>query len=204
MGISRISTDAIQDNLDLSGKTITYGLSESDIPSFGGKVLQTVSTQDGIRRKYSSITHNTWLSDYSNINTTITPLSNDSKLYFYVDIHYGTDSNSGGSIFWQIRESGNIVPVLNGDTTQSHPCFGHRRWNFYTSDLQYHTERVGITGASIDNTVISARDFQIYFRVQNSGKDISINRDGSPNSDISQGSHSPTLTSRMTIVEVAN
>ena len=48
------------------------------------------------------------------------------------------------------------------------------------------------------------RTYRLYFRVQGSGHDLTINRDGDDNSDNSQGNHSPVAASFMTIMEVSD
>jgi len=168
-----------------------------------GTIVQYVTTSDGTRRKFTTPTNNTWHTLYSGINTTFTPKLTDSKLVFWVEVHYGVDNSSAGSLFWQIREGTTIMAELNGDTAQTFECFGHSRWYGATADQQYHTETARINGGVINNSSTSSRTFNIYFRIQDSGKDVSVNRDGSDASDSNQGNHSPTLRSRMTIMEIA-
>lgn len=168
-----------------------------------GTIVQYVTTTDGTRRKFTTPTHNTWHTSYTALNTTFTPKLAQSKLIFWVEVHYGVDNSSSGSLFWQIREGDTIMSELNGDTAQTYECFGHSRWYGANSDMQYHTETARINGGVVNNTSTNSRTFKIRFRVQNSDRDISINRDGSDSSDANQGSHSPTLRSRMTIMEIA-
>ena len=54
----------------------------------------------------------------------------------------------------------------------------------------------------INSPGTSASTYEFEYRIQNSGKKISINRDGSDSSDSNQGNHSPTLASRCSIIEV--
>jgi len=169
-----------------------------------GTIVQYVTTTDGTRRKYTNANNNTWLSSYASINTTFTPKLADSKLVFWVEVHYGVDSASGsGSVMWQMREGTTVMSELNGSTGQTFPSFGQTRWYGANSDHQYHTETARINGGVINNTSTSARTFNLRFRIQNGGRDVSINRDGSDSSDSNQGNHSPTLRSRMTIMEIA-
>lgn len=169
-----------------------------------GSILQIVSTTDNIRRKYTGIANSTWLSNYNNLDTSITPLSSSSKLMFFVNIHYGCDSGTGGgSIFWRIKEGGSVHSTLNGDSNQSFPSFSQDRWGHANSDMQYHTRTASINGIQISNSTTTARTYSIEFRIQSPSRDVSVNRDGSDSSDSNQGNHSPTLSSNMTIIEVA-
>jgi hypothetical protein len=168
-----------------------------------GTVVQYLDTTDGTRRKYTTVVNNSWLTSYTALNTTLTPLLTDSKLVFWVEVHYGVDNPNAGSVYWQIREGTTIMGVLNGDTAQDFPSFGHSRWYNANTDHQYHTETARINGGVINNTSTSSRTFNLYFRVQGNGVDVSINRDGADSSDSNQGNHSPTLRSRMMIMEVA-
>jgi hypothetical protein len=171
----------------------------------GGAILQVVNTTDTTRRKFTNVQNNSWRNSYGYINTTITPKSNDSKLIFFVDVHYGVSDRSASAIFHRIIENNTLVPTLNGtENAQGWGSFGHVRWNYYASDLEYTTQHAQISGGIVSNTSTSARTFEYEFRVQDTGNDISFNRDGSSSSDSSRGSHSPTLASRMTIIEVAN
>jgi len=173
-----------------------------DLPT--GSILQIVSTTDNTRRKYSSVSNNTWLSNFNNIDTAITPLSASSKLMFFVNIHYGCDSGTGGgSIFWRIKEGGSVHSTLNGDSGQTHPSFSQDRWGHSDTDMQYHTRIASINGIQISNSTTTARTYSIEFKIQSASRDVSVNRDGSDSSDSNQGSHSPTLASNMTIIEVA-
>ena len=166
-----------------------------------GYTIQAVTTEDKTRRKYSSIAQTTWHTAYSNLSTSITPLSNSSKLMFFVQIHYGVANQGSGSFFWQIRE-GTTVSTLNGDTSQTFPCFHQYRWSNTSSDKQYHSDCAVINGGILNNTSTATRTFNFYHRIQISS-DITINRDGSNSSDTNQGQHSPTLASRCTILEVS-
>lgn len=168
-----------------------------------GTIVQYVSARDAARRKFTNVSNNVFLTNYTALNTTFTPKLSDSKLVFWVEIHYGVDNSSAGSLFWQIREGTTVMGQLNGDTNQQFPCFGHSRWYGATSDQEYHTETARINGGVIDNTSTSARTFNLRYRIQNGSRDVSINRDGSNSSDSNQGNHSPTLCSRMIIMEIA-
>ena len=205
---ANISDDAITSDLIATDAVVSDGLSSSaigalDLPT--GSILQIVSTSDNTRRKYTSVPNNSWENDYSNINTTITPLSASSKLIFFVNIHYGCDSaQTGGSIFWRIKEGSSVHTTLNGDSNQTYPSFSQDRWGHEDADMQYTTKLASINGIQISNSTTTARTYSIEFRIQSSSRDVSVNRDGSDSSDSSQGSHSPTLASNMTIIEVAS
>jgi hypothetical protein len=178
-------------------------ISGSSLTGMGGKILQIVNTSDGTRRKYTSNSNSTWLSTYSNLNTTITPQSTTSKLLFFVDIHWGLDLQTAGSVFWRVVLGSSPVAGLNGDTSQTHPAFGQFRWNFHATDpAEYGTQCARISGGMIDSPGTSASLYKFEYRIQDSGRQFSINRDGSNASDANQGNHSPTLTSRCTIIEV--
>jgi hypothetical protein len=193
-------------NLDVSGTlaATSYTGSGSALTGMGGKILQIVNTTDGTRRKYTSNTNSSWLGTYSNLDTTITPQSSTSKLLFFVDIHYGINQTTAGSVFWRVINP-NFTPVagLNGDTTQSFPCFYQYRWNHYASDpAEYGTQCASISGALINSPGTSANTYEFEYRIQDAGRKFSINRDCSDASDSNQGSHSPTLASKCTIIEV--
>ena len=177
------------------------GLATTGLPT--GSIIQVVTTTDSTRRKFTNVSHATWLATYNNLDTSFTPLSSSSKLMFFVNIHYGTDDAVNmGSIFWRIKEGGTVHSVLNGDSSQTFPSFSQDRWSHSGSGMQYGTKRASINGIQISNSSTNARTYSIEFRVQTSSKDLSVNRDGSDSSDSNQGAHSPTLTSNMTIMEV--
>ena len=176
-------------------------LNHSSMPQ--DSVLQAVTTTDSTRRKFTNVSHATWLTTYNNLNTSFTPLSSSSKLMFFVNIHYGTDNpTSMGSVFWRIKEGSTVHTVLNGGSSESFPSFSQGRWSHSGSGMQYGTKKASINGIQISNSSTNARIYSIEFRVQTASLDISINRDGSDNSDSNQGAHSPTLTSNITIMEI--
>ena len=172
-----------------------------------GGVLQVVYKRDNQRRKFASQTGNAFQNSYTDLNTAITPKRASSILLFDVCIHYGVGDQQGtGSVFWQIKEDkGGTVTTpnnLNGDTGQTHPCFSMHRAGYGNNDMDYTTRQAIIGGAAIPASDTSARTYTFHFKMQNSD-DMCVNRDGSSASDSNQGSHSPTLTSHLRIIEVA-
>ena len=96
------------------------GLATTGLPT--GSIIQVVTTTDSTRRKFTNVSHATWLATYNNLDTSFTPLSSSSKLMLFVNIHYGTDDAVNmGSIFWRIKEGGTVHSVLNGDSSQTFP-----------------------------------------------------------------------------------
>ena len=174
--------------------------------SNNGRIIQVVSTFYGDRSKYTNFTGNSFVDDFNDINTAITPKLSSSKLMFFVNINYGYESNTG-SIFFQIREgSSTVVQGLNGNNqAYGHRCFHQSRWSHGGSQqAEYTTKRAIITGAMIDASSTSARTYKIYTQVQTGGADFTINRDGSNASDTNTGQHSPASNSYMTIMEVSD
>ena len=206
---AKIASSAVTDAKIASGITASKltgalpAISGSSLTGMGGKILQIVNTSDGTRRKYTSNSNNTWLGTYNNLNTTITPQSTTSKLLFFVDINWGLDLQTAGSIMWRVVLGSSPVAGLNGDTSQTYPAFSQFRWNFHSADpAEYGTQCARISGGMINSPGTSASLYKFEYRIQDSGRQFSINRDCSDQSDSSQGSHSPTLTSRCTIIEV--
>ena len=206
---AKIASGAVTDAKIASGITASKltgnlpAISGSSLTGMGGKILQIVNTTDGTRRKYTSNANSSWLSTYSNLNTTITPQSSTSKLLFFVDLHYGINQTTAGSVFWRLILGSSPVAGLNGDTSQTHPCFYQHRWNYHTADAaEYGTQCASISGAMINSPGTSASTYKFEYRIQDAGRKFSINRDCSDASDSNQGNHSPTLASRCTIIEV--
>jgi len=173
--------------------------------SNNGRIIQVVNTFYGDRSKYTNTTGNSWNSNFTDINTTITPKLASSKLMFFVNINYGYVQNTG-SIFFQLREGTNVVQGLNGNTqSHGHRCFHQSRWSHGGSQQsEFTTKRAIINGAMIDASSTSSKTYNIYYRVQTGGNDFTINRDGSNSSDTNTGNHSPASNSYMTIMEVSD
>ena len=173
--------------------------------SNNGRIIQVVSTVYGNRSKYTNFTGNSFVNDFNDIDTAITPKLASSKLMFFVNINYGYVSNTG-SIFFQIREGSSVLNTLNGNSqSYGHRCFHQARWSHGGSQQsEYTTKRAIISGNMIDAGSTSARTYKIYVRVQTGGDDFTINRDGSNASDTNTGQHSPASNSYMTIMEVSD
>ena len=171
-------------------------VTSAGLPS--GTVLQTVTVDDNIRRDLTGILADTWYTDYTALNVSITPKSNNSKLLFFVDIKYGT-TNDTYSTFWQIREGTTVMSELNGGTSNSHPCFDQSRSEAFNAAGIYHLHTASITGGEVANTSTSQRSFNFRYRCQGTGT-LTINKEGYVGS---QGSHSPSAQSRVTIMEIA-
>ena len=88
-------TDAkMASTLDLSGKTVTYGLTDSDMPT--GSVLQVVSA---IKTDKQTITSTSFL-DATDLSVSITPSSTSNKVLVIFDGHGGHDN--GNYFLWNI------------------------------------------------------------------------------------------------------
>lgn len=193
----------------INNRSLSGALTSSQVPAIAqgdlpaGSVLQVVATSDNVRRKITGHSANTWYdSNYTQLNQTITPLSTNSKLVFFVNIAYGVPGNNSYSFYWRILEGGSLVPELNGDTSGiGFHCFDQNRGEAYSSPVQYKLFNARIIGNTIPNTSTSARSFSFGYRMQGAN-DITINRDGSTSSDTTQGSHSPTGASHFTIMEI--
>ena len=172
-------------------------VTSAGLPS--GSVLQIVTVDDNTRRNFESRGQGTWYDDYTALNISITPKSNNSKLLFFVDIKYGTDGTSY-STFWQIREGTTIMSELNGGTSNSHPCFDQTRSEAYNDAIHYKLETASIIGGEVSNTATSQRSFNFRYKMQGGGT-LAINKEGNVNSN--QGNHSPTAQSRVMIMEIA-
>ena len=172
-------------------------VTSAGLPS--GSVLQVVTVDDNTRRHFENRTALTWYDDYTALNISITPKSNNSKLLFFVDIKYGTDGTSY-STFWQIREGTTIMSELNGGTSNDHPCFDQTRSDAFNSAVHYFLETASIVGGEVSNTSTSQRSFNFRYKMQGAGT-ISINKEGYVSS--SQGNHSPSAQSRVMIMEIA-
>ena len=168
-----------------------------------GTIIQTKTVTDSTRRKFTSKAANTFHEDYTALNMSFTPKSNNSTLMVFVNLKYGVDANSAYSMFWQIREGTTVHTALNGATSGSYRCFDSARADSYNSNVQYNLFTASIIGGVLNNSSTSARSFNFRYRFQGGSRDMSINRDGSDSSDSSHGSHSPTSVSTFTIVEIA-
>jgi len=174
--------------------------------SNNGRIIQIVQNRDTARRKWTDLAASTWANTYSNIDTTITPKLASSKLMFFINLNYGIGDDGGAaSVFWQVRTGTSTVDVdLNGATSSGYQCFYQRRWSDSTDQMQYYMDQANMTGLTIDASNTSARTYKLYVRIQDSGHDLTINRDGSDNSDSSFGVHSPVACSAFTILEYSD
>ena len=175
--------------------------------SNNGRIIQIARTTDNARRKYTNVSNNTWSNTYTNIDTTITPKLASSKLLIYIGLNYGIGDGNAASVFFQLREGNSTIhSSLNGSGSDiGYQCFYHRRWNdSNASQMEYYMDQATMVGGYIDAQNTSARTYKLYMRIQNSGYDFTINRDGSDYSDSAAGSHSPIGASYMTIMEVTD
>jgi len=88
---SQLANSAVTDaklasTLDLSGKTVTYGLTDSDMPA--GSVLQVQETILTTQPTHTNFAYN----DIISVN--ITPTSTSSKILIFVNFNFGGASNS--------------------------------------------------------------------------------------------------------------
>ena len=171
-----------------------------------GRIIQIVQSRDISRRKYTNVTNHTFYQPYTNLDTTITPKLASSKLIININLNYGIGDGNAASIFWQLREGSTTIEALNGSQSDiGHDCFYHRRWSDSNStQMSYYMDQANMVNGYIDAGSTSARTYKLFFRVQQSSKDLTINRDGADASDSSQGNHSPIASSFMTIMEVSD
>ena len=106
-------TDAkLASTLDLSGKTVTYGLTDSDMPS--GSVLQVVQTNMTATASYSGTTFQT----ITGLTTSITPSSTSSKILIMLNISQGEGSDAFPAYY--IKRNGTIVSIADaGSQTET-------------------------------------------------------------------------------------
>tara|TARA_A100001388_G_scaffold276687_1_gene265092 strand:+ start:1253 stop:1810 length:558 start_codon:yes stop_codon:yes gene_type:complete len=171
-----------------------------------GRIIQIVQSRDIVRRKYTNVTNNTFYRPYTNLDTTITPKLASSKLIINIHLNYGIGDGNAASVWWQLREGSTTIEALNGSQSDiGHDCFYQRRWmDSNSSQMEYYMDQACMVNGYIDAGSTSARTYRLYFRVQGSGYDLTINRDGADSSDSSQGNHSPISSSYMTVMEVSD
>jgi len=156
-------------------------------------VIQRVVKSDNQRRLYTG-SSGTWRNTYSALNTAITPKRSDSKLRVRVMLNFHGQS---GSIFVRLLRNGVVDPALNG-SGGSYNCFAHTRTS--TTAVGNYNSSVGVLDALVTHDG-STQSFVFEHRVQRDGR-FTVNRDGAPQTDSSQGAHSPTLVSTFIIEEV--
>jgi len=107
-----VTTAKLDSTLDLSGKTVTYGLTDSDMPA--GSVLQVVST---VKSTSFSTTNNTD-DDITGFSATLTPSSSSSKILVLVSAQVRALKTSGsGNNFVNFgvkRSSPSATTLLDG------------------------------------------------------------------------------------------
>ena len=171
-----------------------------------GRIIQIQQTRDIIRRKYTNVTNHTFYQPYTGIDTAITPKLASSKILINIQLNYGIGDGNAASVFWQLREGASVIEALNGSQSGiGHDCFYQRRWNdSNASQMVYYMDQANMVNGYIDAGNTTARTYKLYFRVQGSGYDLTINRDGADASDSNQGNHSPVTASYMTVMEVSD
>jgi len=98
-----ITAAKLASTLDLSGKTVTYGLTDSDMPS--GAVLQVVQTYFNTKVGLTG-------SAYVGLDVSITPSSSTSKILLIGSIAFGK-SNVNGAVK-MLRNGNTFMPNLVG------------------------------------------------------------------------------------------
>ena len=163
---AKIGTGAVTDaklasTLDLSGKTVTYGLDDSDMPA--GSVIQVVHAE------YSTQISSTNNSDFDIVTVNITPKSNTSKFLvrgIIMGVQRGTVGNA--------RLNGILKRVVGGTATQL-TLAGANFWMFDTQNFRHG-------GFSIDDLDSPATTSQITYKLSGSWADHSnpsyVNKDG--------------------------
>ena len=171
-----------------------------------GRIIQIQQSRDISRRKYTNVTNHTFYQPYTNLDTSITPKLASSKLIINIHLNYGIGDGNAASIFWRLCEGSTTIEALNGSQSDiGHDCFYHRRWSDSNStQMSYYMDQACMVNGYIDAGSTNARTYKLFFRVQGSGHDLTINRDGDDNSDSSQGNHSPIASSFMTVMEVSD
>ena len=159
--------------------------------------------QDVVQTTFAGRDENTWYSDYTGLNLTVTPTHADNLLWFVGQLNYGIEGGLGASVYMQFLKGGDATNVLNGSDAQTagnHPCFHQMRWNASDTNT-YHMEQGSINGYIAAGST-SSQAFTIRYQMQNDDLDFTINRDGYPPSATSAGSHSPRGQSNLQIYEV--
>jgi len=97
-----VSSSLLANSLDLSGKTVTYGLSGSDMPS--GSVLQVVQT---VKTDTFSMSSTTW-ADITGLSLNITPSSTSSKILVFYNVPASTNGGAYSGNFKLVRDTTDI------------------------------------------------------------------------------------------------
>jgi len=109
---STIADGKLSSTLDLSGKTVTYGLTDADISSLAiGKVLQVVSNQKNANFSSTSTSF-----VYMNYSTAITPIASDSSILILVNPMlriYNTDG-ANADLRWRLTDDDNSTYISSG------------------------------------------------------------------------------------------
>lgn len=171
-----------------------------------GSVVQVISSKDNEARIYSGIANNVWHNGYEQyLTATITPRFENSGIVVTASVWFsatnGTLGNANSS-FVRLMRNGVVDPDLNGNGGPYHryQSFGHFRFEGGVQS-QYQCVQ-GFVNGMIFPGAIDPLTFTVQYRTQ-SGNRFSFNRDASPNSDTSAGSHSPALCSTITLTEIA-
>ena len=118
-----VTTAKLASTLDLSGKTVTYGLTDSDMPA--GSVLQ-------VKQAYKTDIFSSSASgfvDVTGLSVTITPSSTSSKLLITSAISGFSQGGHGG--VWVLRDGSTAIGLADSATSRSLSSFsGH----LYTGD----------------------------------------------------------------------
>ena len=181
MALTRLKDRGINSILDLSGKTVTYGLTDADISSLStGKVLQTVS-QTYTTRYYTSST--SYVDSGFNVN--ITPTSSSSKILI-IGTSVAGISDSGYSI--HIRLGGTASTNFYGTSTSNNEqqnTVSKRLTSTYGSD--------SVSLSFLDNPASTSQ--QTYtWRLKSSSSSVSVMLGGAWNNDVNVGNGITTIT----------
>jgi hypothetical protein len=155
-------TDAkLASTLDLSGKTVTYGLTDSDMPS--GSVIQVVQAQ------YSTQISTSDTNDFDIITVNITPQSASSKFLVHGEVMGVERGTTGGA---------RLLVRLKRDSANIHSSDA----NFYTQDTQ-QLRHGGFSISQLDSPATTSQiTYKLVGKWSNHSSPSYVNKDGNSGS----------------------
>jgi len=181
-----VTADKLHNTLDLSGKTVTYGLSGSDLPT--GSILQVVQTQ---KTDTFSTTSTTYV-DITGLSASITPSSSSSKILVSVTIGNISNQDAGYAIL--LRDSTQILDAATGGTSVFAGGYGGGG-----SDGESYFGVVPKTNTLLDSpNTTSSVTYKIQARTYNAAHTTYINR-----SVYDAGQYNVRNVSTITLMEIA-
>jgi len=187
-----VTADKLHNTLDLSGKTVTYGLSGSDLPT--GSILQVLQTVKTDTFSTTSLASSP--ADVTGMSVSITPSSSSNKILVMVNGMAGYGSYK--AMFRLVRDS---TPISIGDANGNRPRMSTSSSGYVanTGLEQYHEAPFSICYLDSPATT-SSTTYKLQMGSYSSSVSVYLNRNEGWQDT---ANYDPTTASSITVMEIA-